>query len=293
MKIRVATAAWKLRRVRSDGDFFAHLYDFVNQAYDDGAKVLLLPELFSLELLHLEPNLKEVDVPQYLAQWWDAISDWLLRISNSSGLTIVGGSHFMPEGRRILNVCPTATPEGLLVANPKNRLTSYERDPWDILAGESLAQQPDDRFGVLVCYDSEFPEAARAHAENGASVLLVPAYTETKRGYQRVKWCCQARAIQNQMFVVPSSLVGSLGREPVVSAEGAASIYTPSIEPFEESAVLASTEYNEEGIAVADLDFALLSQARKEGDVRNWEDRTPLTWSVREMPVPRAKKDAS
>ena len=43
------------------------------------------------------------------------------------------------------------------------------------------------RIGILIGYDAEFPQIARAMVEAGAEVLLVPSCTETLRGYWQVR----------------------------------------------------------------------------------------------------------
>jgi len=134
---------------------------------------------------------------------------------------------------------------------------------------------------VTVCYDCEFPESSRVLAESGMLVQVVPAFTETRHGFGRVRWSCHARAIENQLFVVHASLVGSLGREPVVSAVGSSAVLTPPIEPFPPGAVLAETDFGVEGVALAEIDFATLLKAREGGDVRNWNDRNRGDWTVR------------
>lgn len=281
MTLKVGSVAWKIRPCRSDGDFFGHLHDFVSTAHYQELDVLVLPEHFVLELLGIEPDLGEHKVAEYLVQYAEALDDWLLRISQSSGITIVGGSHFRRrESGKIGNASTTVTPDGRLVVNWKNKLTQYEHTVWRLEGGEGLKRLQDFRLGTLICYDSEFPEACRNLAEEGVELLLVPAYTETIRGYQRVRWSCQARAVENQIFVAHSSLVGSLGREPVPSTYGSSAILAPSVEPFPESAVLAETPVNEEGIAIAELDFAQLTEARESGDVRNWQDRWPREWNI-------------
>ncbi len=277
--LRVGAVAWKLRRVRSDGEFFAHLFDFVESAHRQGVEVLVFPELFVLELLSLEPGLAEKDVPKYLIQYDEVIQDWVARISKSSGLTLVAGSQFRENGEGILNTCVIGHPEYGLVRGDKNNLTAYERDVWRLRSGHGLARPHDHRLGVTICYDCEFPESGRSLAEEGVLVQCVPAFTETQQGFQRVRWCCQARAVENQNFVVHASLLGSLGREPVPQTYGSSAILCPSIEPFPANAVLDETPLNEEGMAVADLNFDDLARAREEGDVTNWKDRHRGDWT--------------
>jgi len=257
------------------------MHDLVSLAHDQDAELIVLPEYTVLELLGIEPTLAQHRVPDYLVQYAEALENWLLRIAASSGITIVGGSHFRRrESGRIGNACAVASPDGRLAVTWKNKLTVFERQIWGLEAGDCLKRLQDFRLGALVGYDAEFPEAARNLAEEGAEALIVPAFTETRYGFQRVRWCCHARAVENQVFVIHASLVGSLDREPVPAAFGTSAILTPCFDPFPERAILAETECNEEGVASADLDFAVLATCRENGPVRNWHDRYPNHWTV-------------
>jgi predicted amidohydrolase len=277
LTVRVAVANWKIRPIRSDGQFFSHIHEFLVKADDDGAKLVVLPELFSLELFQLESKLRAEDAPQYLVQYADAIDEWLSRMSQNSGMAIVGGSHFRWENEVIHSVCPIAFPDGRMYYQHKNKLTVYERSDWRLEPGHGIAKLP-GRLGVSVCYDSEFPEGVRALAEDGMLIHTVPAWTETRRGFQRVRWSCQARAIENQTFVIHSSLVGDIGREPVPESYGSSAIITPSIAPFPMEAIIAETKLNEDDLVVANLDIDALFAARNEGEVTNWQDRDSSSW---------------
>lgn len=273
--MRVAAAAWKLRPIQDSGDFFAHLNEFFRGSAAEDADWLVLPELPVLELLHLHPGIAESNAPAVLARYAAAYEDALLEFSSRTGIRVVAGSHF--EGEPVRHVCAIVE-QNRITRQTKNKTTGYERTPWGLGPGDGLRRLADPRVGALICYDSEFPEAVRVLAEAGVQVLMVPAFTETRRGFQRVRWCCQARAVENQIFVVHASLVGDLGGEPVPSTFGSSAILTPSHEPFVETAILAEIPVGEEGLAVADLDFDLLCECRSAGDVRNWCDRDPSVW---------------
>lgn len=262
MKIRVAAVAWKLRSARSDGQYFGHLYDLVSEAHETGADIVVLPELTSLEMLPLAPDLEEKDAPAFLVQFAQGIEEWLLRISASSGMTLVGGSHFRETTDGIVTACVTATPDGKLSATLKNRLTGYERDFWGLKPGQDLAKLPDPRFGALLCFDSGFPEAGTALALSGAEAILVPAFTSTTQGFNRVRDACHAMATDNRVFVVHASLVGSIGYSPAQVSFGSSAILTPGLAPFAPIPVISETPTNEEGIAIADLDFEILAETR-------------------------------
>ncbi len=280
MKIRVAAVNWKLRPIRSDGEFFSHFYDLVERAHAAGAATIVVPELMVLELLHLEPDLPEVKVPRYLAQFSEAIEEWIQRISENSGLVLVGGSHFKETPEGIINACAVGHPSLGLVIGAKNNLTQYEKEVWGLATGKTLVKIPDRRLGVTICYDSEFPESGRALAEEGATIQCVPAFTETEHGFYRVRHCCHARAVENQIYVIHSSLVGDLGREPVPSTYGSSAILCPPLSPLPARGVLAETWFGEEDIAITDLDMDLLEEARSTGDVRNWHDRHSSAWPM-------------
>jgi len=279
MILRVAASAWKIRQPRGDSGYFGHFYDIASCAHDEGAQVLVVPELHVLELLPLVPDLDVWNAAKYLVQFADAIEGWIKRISDSSGMIIVGGSHFKQTPEGIKNVCAVGVPGHDVVFNEKNKPTQYERQMWQIRDGEGLARLPNG-LGVTICYDSEFPEAGRALAEAGTMVQCVPSWTDTQRGFQRVRWSCLARAIENQYFVVHSALVGELGYEPVPSTYGSSAIIAPSVEPFPLQAVLRETPLNEEGIVIADLDFDLLRAARMNAEVTNWQDRSADSWRM-------------
>ncbi len=284
MKLRVAAAAWKLRHAKGDSDYFAHFYDLVSEAHDEGARVVVMPELHCLELLHLESDLFDHKAARYLVQYAEAIEGWIQRISDSSGMIIVGGSHFKESEGGIKNVCAIGFPNVGLAFAEKNNLTEYEKGAWNLQHGTGLARLPFD-LGVTICYDSEFPEAGRALAEAGTLIQCVPSWTETQRGFQRVRWSCLARAVENQIFTVHASLVGELGFEPVPHTYGSSAIIAPSVEPFPVEAVLRETPLHEEGIIFADLDLDMLAEARSSGEVSNWNDRRISDWALG-TPIP-------
>jgi predicted amidohydrolase len=61
--------------------------------------------------------------------------------------------------------------------------------------------------GVMICYDIRFPELARKLALSGAKILFVPAQWPNPR-LHHWRTLLQARAIENQMYVVACNRVG-------------------------------------------------------------------------------------
>jgi predicted amidohydrolase len=121
---------------------------------------------------------------------------------------------------------------------------------------------------VAICYDVEFPEIARAAARRGCDLLVVPSCTDDRQGFLRVRYCAQARAIENQMFVVHACTVGSLPMVPAVALNyGQASILTPSDFAFARDGIRAEGHVNTEMLVLADLDFEMLRESRETGTV--------------------------
>src|SRR5690606_19856821 len=124
------------------------------------------------------------------------------------------------------------------------------------------------KMAIAICYDVEFPEIARTAARAGCTVLIAPSCTDDRQGFLRVRYCAHARAIENQMFVIQSSTVGSLPMVPAVSLNyGQASILTPSDFSFSRDGILAEGIPNQESMVIGELDLALLAEQRASGTV--------------------------
>lgn len=277
---RVAAITWGVAPVREVSEFYQHLTRLVEGAAKQGASIVVLPELYEVELLKTMPDGPEDSVARRLAPFAETIDSELLRLSQALRITIVGGSYVRPTETGFINVASVTTPEGAVILQPKNCRTQWEISPWGLEERFGLKKLPDPRLGVLVCYDSEFPEAARALAEAGIQLLCVPSYTESQHGYQRVNWSCRARAIENEMFVAQAAIVGEIECFGLGTGYGQSSITAPSKHPFPSSAILAESQLNEEGIAIADVDFEALELCRATGDARPWSDRHRVSWKL-------------
>lgn len=65
--------------------------------------------------------------------------------------------------------------------------------------------------GLIICYDLRFPELSRSLALDGAKILFIPAQWPNPRMHPW-RTLIQARAIENQMFVVAVNRVGKEGK---------------------------------------------------------------------------------
>ena len=136
------------------------------------------------------------------------------------------------------------------------------------------------RIAIDVCYDIEFPLYARVQAEAGANLLLVPSCTDTEAGASRVRIGCQARALENQIFVACAVTAGVADWSPALDRNtGSAAIYTPVDRGFPADGIAAATGERDDW-AWADVDLDALAAARREGQVANAAD-----WPAQQRPA--------
>jgi predicted amidohydrolase len=106
-----------------------------------------------------------------------------------------------------------------------------------------------------------------------------------REGYLRVRYCAQARAIENQCYVVMSGNVGNLpGVNNFDIQYGQSCILTPSDFPFARDGVAADSTPNIETVLFADLRLESLARARNAGAVQNLKDRRFDLYETRWLP---------
>lgn len=272
-RIRVAALQYYIRPVRRFEEFRDQVEALVETAADYNVQLMVFPEYFSTQLLTLGNTKRPMpEQIQDLAGQADAIDTVMIAMARRTGMYIVGGTVPVLGERRdlIFNQCSVYGPRGTCGRQRKLHMTRFESEEWHMSPGHRL-RVFDTAFGriaVNICYDVEFPELARAAARAGATVLVVPACTDDRLGYLRVRYCAQARAIENQIYVVQSSTVGSLPMVPAVSLNwGQAAMMTPSDFPFARDGISAEGVPNQESMIVGDLDLALLLESRTTGTV--------------------------
>ncbi|GGB36393.1 amidohydrolase [Oceanisphaera marina] len=74
-----------------------------------------------------------------------------------------------------------------------------------------VIDSPFGRLGLSICYDLRFPELYRALRAKGADILLVPAAFTRVTGQAHWLPLLQARAIENQCYVLAAGLYGEQG----------------------------------------------------------------------------------
>ena len=283
--VRVGTVQYMQRRVKSFEEFLSFVEYFVDVVADYKGDFVVFPEMFVLQLLSIhDQQLNPAQSIESLTEHTPAFVEAMREMAIRYNINIIGGSHptHMPNGR-VENIAYVFLRDGSVHQQPKIHPTPNEAYWWNIEGGESLHTIDTDcgPIGVLICYDSEFPELARHLADQGAHILFVPFCTDERQSYLRVRYCCQARAVENQFYVVMSGNVGNLPGVSNMDIQYAQScILTPCDFPFARDGVAADTTPNVEMVAFADLHPATLRMARNSGTVQNMRDRRHDLYSV-------------
>lgn len=277
---RVGAVQWQMREFESVEQVLQQVEYFVRALSNYRSDFAVFPELFNAPLMGLTDQSDQVAAIRFLATFTERFKQELSRMAVSYNINIVAGSmievHEDEEHSPAYNIAYLFRRDGTFEQQAKLHITPQEKREWIIEGGNDLAVFETDagRIGMLVCYDVEFPELARLLADDDMDILFVPFWTDTKNGYLRVRHCAQARAIENECYVV---LCGSVGNVPAIDnldiQYAQSAVFSPSDFAFPHDAVLNETTPNTEMILFSDLDFSKLKIVRNEGSVTNLKDR--------------------
>lgn len=279
--LRVASAQYPIGQPSSLDAWENKIRDWVATGAATGAQLLVFPEYAAIEQAACFGPAVYSDLQATLdkvAGLAGSRVELHLELAAAHNVHIlVGSGPVKRNDGRFVNAAQLVTPSGLAGEQEKIIMTPFERD-WGMSPGSPL-RVFDTSIGmlaVLICYDSEFPLLARAMAEAGAEVLLVPSCTERISGYHRVRTGAMARALENTVATVQSSTVGEALWSPAVDRNaGAAGIYVPSEHGVSDDGVLASGTLDAAEWISATIDLARLARVRTTGEMRNYAD-----WSV-------------
>ncbi len=275
--VRVSCVQYRMRKLASFKGFEGQVAYFTDVAADSGAEIVLFPELLTAQLMSYLRVKAPLEAIRRLTRLSDRVDALFSSLAARHDVTIVGGSHPRGAGRgRIENVASLYLPDGTVHRQPKLHITPNERRWWGIDGGSTLQafDTPAARVGVLICYDVEFPETARVLADQGAEILLVPYCTNDRQGHLRVRYCAQARAVENHQYVATAGNVGNLPAVENMDINYAQSaVLTPSDFAYGRDGIQVEASANTETVITCDLDLDLLREGRETGTVTPMRDR--------------------
>jgi len=284
--VRVAAVQYLQKRIHSVEEFLDMVRYFVKVVASYQADFIVFPEFFSLQLLSSQPLTPTAAIAK-LTQDTEPLKKALQDMALQYHINIIGGAHpLQVSADRVENQSYIFLRDGAIHQQAKIHPTPSEVETWQVRGGNELQMIATDcgNIGVLICYDIEFPELARHLVDQGAMIIFVPFCTDERQSYLRVRYCAQARAVENQCYIVMAGNVGQLPNVVNMDMQYAQScILTPCDFPFARDGIAAETTPNVEAVIMADLCLNTLDSARTAGTVQNLKDRRHDLYQIKWM----------
>lgn len=298
-QVRAGLVQWQMRSVKGLEQLLEQVEFFVDVVSGYKCDFLLFPEYFIAPLMAPFNALPEPDAVRQLAQFTEPLREKFIELAVSYNVNIITGSMpYIDEDARLLNVGYLVRRDGSWDSFEKIHITPSEANAWGMVGGDYIRCFDTDagKIGILICYDVEFPELARLLSDEGMQILFVPFHTDTQNGFNRVRYCARARAIENECYVAITGSVGNLPKVENMDIQYAQSaFFSPCDFAFPTEGVITEATPNAEMILIADLNLDLLKDLHYFGSVHNLIDRRTdlyqLQWKAKKSKVPITQED--
>lgn len=234
---------------------------YIDEAAERGAQIVVFPEV---SLHGYPPDVTAAELGPVLERAYAiaepvpdgpsvrAVAERAMR----RGVHVVFGLHEAGERRGIIyNTTVLTGPAGHIGRYRKVHVGVAERLVWRLGHDWPVFETSLGRIGMLICWDADFPEAARELTLRGAELLVVSsAWDRYARdgepgagvSEQLYDLYLRARAAENGRWLVAANYVGRLGAREYI---GAAQIVGPLGE------VVARSRGGEAGLTLADVEL--------------------------------------
>lgn len=221
---------------------------YIEEASNAQVDVIIFPEMWNTGYA--------LDKLDSLADREGSITRKLLsQLAKKHQVNIVGGSVATKRGDKYFNTMYIVDRNGKIVAAyDKAHLFKLMNEHVYLNEGQSMNVFELDGItcGGVICYDLRFPEWIRTHTLNGAKIMFIPAEWPKQR-IDHWQLLLQARAIENQCFIVA---VNRVGKDPNNEFNGHSMVIAPWGE-------LLISNQTAEGILYAELDLEEVERVRK------------------------------
>ncbi|MFB6456055.1 GNAT family N-acetyltransferase [Chitinophaga sp. Hz27] len=273
--VRIGLVQWQMRDYGSMEGFLQQVEYFIDAVSDYGSDFVVFPELFNAPLMAEFNQLDPAGAIRGVARYTEQIREAMLAHAVSYNVNIVSGSMPIVIDELLYNISYLCRRDGTYEQYLKIHPTPSEVQAWGIKGGSEIKVFDTDcgKVGIQICYDVEFPEPSRILADQGMQILFVPFMTDTQHAYNRVRFCAQARAIENECYVAISGCIGNLPKVNNMDLQYAQScVLTPSDFQFPVTGIKADATPNTEMVVIADVDLVLLKELHTFGSVQTRKD---------------------
>ena len=267
-KLRIGLV--QMRCVKDRDINFQTAERLIRQAASQGACVVALPELFLSEYFCQSENHDYFSLAESLP---GPSTNALSSIAKSLGIVLIASLFEHRAAGLYHNTAAIIDADGTYLG--KYRKMHIPDDP---LFYEKFYFTPGDlgfrswstqagTFGVLICWDQWYPEAARLTALKGAEVIFYPTaigwHPSEKKEFgekQREAWqlAQRAHALANGVYV---AAINRIGHEAPVGGDGL-EFWGSSFIVSPDGSIIAEAGADEETVLMADLDLTKINTQR-------------------------------
>lgn len=151
------------------------LIELCTRCLDDGADVVFTPEVYQYRTAR-----KTMPLPQLIA-YAPRLKDKCSDLARRYNACVVPWDYEAAADGRIYNTSYVLDPTGNEVGRYRKTHITYSEVARGVSRGDQypVFDLPFGKVGILICFDLNYPEAARILSLNGAELILVPLWGDT------------------------------------------------------------------------------------------------------------------
>jgi len=257
--LRIGVVQFEVREINSFDDFEQHVTKLVDLAAKRKVNLLVFPELFTLELLSLKNVFESIKSAKFLAEYYEEYFNLFSKLTRKHGFPILAGSTATERNEKIFNTAHLFLPNQEVVKYDKIHLHHIDKTLGFSPGSKTVVADVEfGKVGLMICYDVGFPELVRILTLKGSFILLVPSAAPGRSAWNWLRYCCHARAIENQAIVVHSCLIGKFGE---LMFKGKSAVISST--DYEKSGVIVESENNRETLIVGKIDLRRFWKVRE------------------------------
>ena len=203
--------------------------------------VVCMPEFGSYELTNLlDSELSVEEQADAMQEFAFPLRDFYARLAKELDLCICTPSFIFRSDEGWRNRVWVASPEGVDYQD-KLHPSIYEQDFLGVNGAKEFKIFSCKGLKFIVCLgaDIEIDEVINQAVKEGIKLIIMPAATDNPQAYNRVKIAAQMRAMQHNIYVAWSPLIGRFDHSAIIeSAIGEASLFGPIDEGFPENGII-------------------------------------------------------
>ena len=263
---KVKVSAVQMKCTTDVWENIANAEKFVRQAKEDGANIVLLPELFERQYFCQERRYDYYNFAKPTLEN-DAVKHFA-KLAKELEI-VIPVSFYERDGNRLFNSAAVIDADGeILGVYRKTHIPDdhYYQEKFYFIPGDTGFKTFKTKFGTIgvgICWDQWFPETARALALNGAELIFYPTAIGSEPilecdSMPHWRRCMQGHSAAN---VIPVIAANRIGREDVTPCDengnqtSSLVFYGSSFITNETGEIIKSASRDEETVLTAEFDL--------------------------------------